>query len=236
MCAGEFETACRAGGTSLFGTGLNPGFVAEKITAAATGICLDIDRIQIAETFDVSGVPVHDYVFNVLGFGSDPACFDFSATGPISELMGGMYTEVIALLVKRLGLVLDRVVADHRVAPAPAPIPARAGIIPAGTVAATHWRWHGIVGGKRFVTLNISWIMGTQMADRESSDHWKIMIRGQPGIDIAINLVEPENTGVKTRSEQYAVAGSVINSIPEVCAAEPGVYESPVFSPFWKHL
>jgi len=234
--AGEFETACRAGGTTLFGTGINPGFVAEKITAAATGICLDIDYIQIAETFDVSGVPEHDYVFKVLGFGSDPARFDFSETGPVSELMGSMYAEVIALLIKRLGLVLERVVADHRVAPAPAPIPARAGIVPAGTVAATHWRWHGIVGGKRFITLNISWIMGTQMAGRESSDHWKIMIRGRPGIDIAMNLVEPVNTGVKTRSEQYAVAGSVVNSIPEVCTAEPGVYEPPLSSPFRKHF
>jgi 2,4-diaminopentanoate dehydrogenase len=48
----------------------------------------------------------------------------------------------------------------------------------------------------------------------------------------AVNLVEPGNTGVKTRAEQYAVAGSVINSIPAVCAAEPGVFHPPLFAPY----
>lgn len=230
--AGEFETACRKGGTSLFGTGLNPGFVAEKITAAATGICLDIESIQIVETFDVIGVPDHDYVFNILGFGSDPSTLDLSATGPVSELMGGMYSEVIALLIKRLGLSLDCIVADHNADVAPALIPARAGIIREGTVAAIHWRWHGIVEGKRFISLYVSWAMGSRLTDGDTGNHWKIKIRGKPGIDIAMNLVEPGNTGVKTRAEQYAVAGSVVNSIPAVCAAEPGVFQPPLFAPY----
>jgi hypothetical protein len=47
-----------------------------------------------------------------------------------------------------------------------------------------------------------------------------------------MNLVEPENTGEKTRSEQYAVAGSVINAIPEVCAAGAGIFHLPVFAPY----
>lgn len=232
----QFDKACKQGGSSLFGTGLNPGFVAEKIAAAATGICLDIDHIHIKETFDIIGVPEHDYVFNVLGFASDPATFDLSETGPVAELIGGMYTEVIALLIKRLGLSLDRVVSDHWVDLAQKPIPAKAGIIPVGTIAATHWRWHGIVKGKRFITLCVSWIMGSTLTNGKIDDHWKIMIRGRPGIDITMNLVEPEKTGSKTRSEQYAVAGSVINSIPEICAAEPGVYEPPLFAPFRKRL
>ncbi|MBR9986616.1 MAG: hypothetical protein KFF68_11955 [Desulfosarcina sp.] len=234
--AAPFEKACQQGGASLFGTGLNPGFVAEKIAAAATGACLDIDHIDIKENFDVTGVPEHDYVFNVLGFGSDPASFGLSDTGPVAELMDGMYREVVALMAKRLFLDLEGVVSDHRVEPAAEPITARAGIIPAGTVAATHWCWHGMVAGKRLITLRVSWVMGTRPTDGKAADHWKIMIRGRPGIDIAMNLVEPHNTGVKTKSEQYAVAASVINSIPEVCAAPPGIYEPPLFAPFRKRF
>jgi len=51
-----------------------------------------------------------------------------------------------------------------------------------------------------------------------------------------MNLVEPENTGFKTRAEQYAVAGSVINSIPAVCATDPGIMQIPVFAPFSPHF
>jgi hypothetical protein len=227
-----FEKACQKGDSSFFGTGLNPGFVAEKIAAAATGICLEINHIQVTEVFDVIGVPDHDYVFNVLGFGSAPAAFNLSEKGPVAEMMGGMYTEVVALLAKRIGITLDDILCNHEIAPAPGPIQARSGKIPEGTVAATHWRWHGVKNDKPLITLCVSWIMGDAMRPNQNDDHWKIMIRGKPGIDITMNLVGPEATELKTKSEQYAVAGSVINSIPEVCAAKPGIFEPPLFAPF----
>ncbi|MFH1136224.1 MAG: hypothetical protein V1816_09075 [Pseudomonadota bacterium] len=53
-----------------------------------------------------------------------------------------------------------------------------------------------------------------------------------PLTDIAMNLVEPTNLEVKTRAEQFALAGSVINAIPEVCAAPAGIFHFPVFAPF----
>ncbi len=230
--AAAFEQAGRQGNATLFGTGLNPGFVVEKIAAAASGICTQLDSITIREVFDVSCAPDHDYVFNVCGMGSDPERIDLSPTGPVTELMTGMYAEVIALLAHRLGLELERVEADHRVVPAPHDIQARAGRVPKGRVAATEWCWHGVIKGQRLITLAVSWIMGTSLPGYASYDHWKIAVRGRPGIDITMNLVEPENTQARTRSEQYAVAGSVINAIPEVCAAPAGIYIPPLSAPF----
>ncbi len=228
----EFERACRQGNSSLFSTGLNPGFVAEKIAVTATGLCTRLDSIYISEVFDVSGAPDHDYVFNICGMGSDPDKIDLTATGPVAELITGMYAEVIALLAFRLDMTLERVEPDHGIIPAPHDIHARAGIVRAGSVAATNWRWHGIVDGRRFITLAVNWIMGNSLPGYETYDHWKVSLRGRPGIDITMNLVEPENTGEKTRSEQYAVAGSVINAIPEVCAAGAGIFHLPVFAPY----
>jgi len=82
------------------------------------------------------------------------------------------------------------------------------------------------------VTLSVNWVMGNTLPGFETYDHWKIAIRGKPGIDIAMNIVEPENTGEKTRGEQYAVAGSVVNAIPEVCAAPAGIFHFPLFAPY----
>ncbi len=180
----KFQTACLKGRATLFGTGLNPGFVVEKVAAVATGICLDIDHIQVWETFDLTPVPDHDYVFNIMGFGSYPAAFDLSEKGRISRLMGGMYKEVIALLMKRLGLPLDRVDTAHTVDAAQTPISARAGTIDPGRVAATHWCWQGICRGKKYITLNVSWVMGNRFAKQEGKAHWKIRIQGTPGIEI----------------------------------------------------
>ncbi len=230
--AADFEQACEQGNASFFSTGLNPGFVMEKIAAAATGICTSLESIYVREVFDVSSAPDHDYVFNVCGMGSDPDKLDLTAAGPVTELMTGMYAEVLALIAFRLGMTLERVESDHSVLLAPADIQARAGIVRAGTVAATNWCWHAIIRGQRLITLSVNWIMGNTLPGFETFDHWKIVIRGKPGIDIAMNIVEPENTGEKTRAEQYAVAGSVINAIPEVCAAPAGIFHFPLFAPY----
>jgi hypothetical protein len=229
----DFQTACAKGGATLFGTGLNPGFLTEKIATVATGICTRIDNIYVGEIFDCSTVPDANYVFDILGFGADPARLDLNdASWAPAELMTSMYTEVVAQLVDRLGLQLDHVEPDHFVQPASDDLLVSAGVIKKGTVAVTNWRWHGIVDGKRFVTLSISWIMEDTWLEDKNYNHWEVKIRGLPGIDISMNLIEPENTEFKTKAEQYAVAGSVINSIPAVCAAAPGVMQIPVFAPY----
>ncbi len=233
----EINEACTKGKTTLFGTGLNPGFVNEKIVAIATGICTSIDNIQVTEVFETHMVPDHNYVFNVLGFGSDLDALDPNALSwAPAEMMNGMYYESVALLVKQLGLKLDRVETDHVMLPASKDLKIAAGEIKQGTAAATNWRWHGIVDGKRFFTLSIFWIMEDALLEDKNYNHWNVKIRGLPGIDISMNLVEPKNTGYKTRAEQYAVAGSVINSIPSVCAADPGVMQLPVFAPYSPHF
>ncbi len=228
----EFEQACQKGKSSFFSTGLNPGFVTEKITTAATSLCTKLDSIFVQETFDCFGIPDKNYVFNICGMGSDPESFDLTGKGPVTELMSGMYAEVIALLAHKLKLPLEKVASDHQIVVAPKDIAARAGVVPAGTVAATKWCWKGIVNGAPLITLAVNWIMGKDLPGFETFDHWNVAIRGVPGIDITMNLKESENTTAKTKSEQYAVAGSVINSIPEVCAAETGIFHFPVFAPF----
>jgi len=227
----EFEDACRKGSSTLFGTGLNPGFVVEKIASAASGICTEIDSISIREVYNCREMPGRDYVFNVMGMGSDPDELNLGA-GPMAELFTGLFTESIAYLAHRLGVELDRVEADHEVATTAKDIHAVAGVVAAGTVAATNWRWHGIVSGQRFITLSINWIMDENLPGYEGFKHWTINIRGKPGLDISMDLVEPEDTRVKTKAVQYGVTGSVINSIPAVCAADPGVLDFPLFSPF----
>jgi len=226
-----FEDACQAGNSSLFCTGLNPGFVVDKIAAAATGICTEIDSISIREVYNCWEMPVADYVFGVMGMGSDPYKLDLGA-GPLAELFEGQFAEQVYHLAHRMGLEPERIEADHEVGTTPVDIHAVAGIVPAGTVAATNWRWHAIVGGKRFITLSVNWIMDENLPGYEGFEHWTIQIRGKPGLDISMDLVEPEDLTARTKAVQYGVAGSVVNAIPEVCAAEAGIFDFPLFAPF----
>lgn len=231
--AQTFVDACTEGNSTLFCTGLNPGFVVDKIAAVATGICTEIDSISIREVYNCWEMPVPEYVFGVMGMGSNPDELDLDA-GPLAELFDGQFAEQVCHLAHRLGMTVDRIEPNHEVLTTPRDIHAVAGVVPAGTVAATNWRWHAIVDGVRFITLSVNWIMDENLPGYKGFKHWTIKIRGKPGLDISMDLVEPEDTGVRTRAVQYGVAGSVINSISEVCAAAPGIFEFPLFAPFRK--
>ncbi len=229
--AQTFEEACKQGNSTLFCTGLNPGFVVDKIAAAATGICTEIDSINIREVYNCWEMPVPEYVFGVMGMGSDPEKLELDS-GPLAELFEGQFAEQVAHLAHRLGVKLDDIVADHETVTTPVDIHAVAGLVPAGTVGGTNWRWHGVLDGKPFITLSINWIMDENLPGYEDFEHWTINIRGKPGLDKSTELVEPVDDTVRTKAVQYGVAGSVINSIPEVCAAEPGSFDFPLFAPY----
>ena len=57
---------------------------------------------------------------------------------------------------------------------------------------------------------------------------WSVQIKGLPSIDISIDLGVPEGHPYRTTAEQYGVAGSLINSIPDLVAALPGIREVPL--------
>jgi hypothetical protein len=228
-----FSEACRKGGATLFGTGLNPGFIAEKIALAATGLCSRIQRIEIREVVEVDRMESPDYVFGVLGFGSPCDAIDPNdPSWPPAEILNGLYSEVVAFLVKRLGLVLRRVECDHVLLPATRNIMTPAGAIEKGSTGHIGWRWHGIVGNRRLVTLSIFWVMETAHLEGPGDHLWEVDIRGLPSVKISVDLENPADYPFRTGPEQLALAAAVIHSIPAVCTATPGILTVPAFAPY----
>lgn len=231
----KFQNACRKGRSTLFGTGLSPGFIVEKIVGAASGLCSRIDRIVVREVAEANLMKDANYVFDVLGFGSATGAIDPNdPSWAPAEILNGMYSEVVAQVVTRLGFSLDRVETDHEMRPATRDISVSAGIIRKGTVSHTNWRWHGIVKGRRFFTLSIFWIMERAHLENEEVHLWNVKIDGVPGIDIAIDLRNPEDAVYRTEPAMHGLAAAVINSIPAVCGASPGIMQTPVFGHFTK--
>jgi hypothetical protein len=231
-----FADAARRGGVTLFGAGINPGFVLERLALTATGMCLRVDSISVREVVDASGMPDPAFVFDVMGMGRDPRDSEM-LTGAFATLYTTLFAEAIAYTADRLGVVIDRVESDHELFAATRPLTLRSGFIEAGTVAGTNWRWHAIVDGRRFLTLSINWIMDPNLPGFENPHLWTVSVLGVPGVEIAIDVTDPpDNEGRKTRAEQYATAGPVIAAIPLVCQAEPGIFEIPVLMPWSSSL
>jgi hypothetical protein len=228
----RLRAACETGGSTLMAAGLNPGFIAEQIATVATGVCASAEHIEITEAADATEVRDPAYLFGALGFGADPAAFDPNDTGRgPAVFLNGMYEETLAAVALRMGMDLERVETEHVVHPATGDIELPAGTVRRGTVSHTNWRWHGIAGGRRRLTMSIHWYVETAYLDDPRPPLWSVKVTGHPGIEIAVRLVKHPGDKSRMGAEQYAVAGQVINAIPYVVAAKPGLLTRPVATP-----
>ncbi|MBI1377420.1 MAG: dihydrodipicolinate reductase [Frankiales bacterium] len=229
-------SAARRGGVTLFGTGINPGVVLERLALTATGMCLDVRSITVREVVEASGMPSPEFVFDVMGMGSDPAS-PALLDGPLPTLYATLFSEAIRYATDSIGVQVERIEPDHEMFPATRRLEVRAGVIEPGTVAGTCWRWHAIVDGRRFLTLSINWIMDRDLPGFEDFHLWTVEVEGVPGIRMSIDLTEPPNPdGRLTRAEQYATAAPVVAAIPVVCQAPPGIFELPTLLPWHPSL
>ena len=55
--AAALETSARKGNATLCGTGINPGFIAERLAAVLTGLCAEFQDISIREVYDCFEMP-----------------------------------------------------------------------------------------------------------------------------------------------------------------------------------
>ncbi len=227
-----FAEAARRGGVTLFGAGINPGFILERLALTATGMCLRVDSISVREVVDAASMPDPGFVFGVMGMGRDPQ--DPSMlTGAFATLYDKLFAEAIHYAADKLGVRIERIEPDHQLFPATRRLEIAAGVIEAGTVAGTNWRWHAIVDGARFLTLSINWIMDPDLPGFENPHLWTVSVKGVPGIEIAVDVTDPPAVdGRRTKAEQYATAGPVIGAIPFVCQAAPGIFELPTLMPW----
>ena len=227
------KVACAAGGSTLMAAGLNPGFAAEQLAVVATGVCTQLDHIEVVESVDCRPVRNPDYVFKILGFGADPDAVDPNdpTWGPASSL-NGMYAEVLSAMAEHLGLALDRVDTDHRVFPATEDLSVAAGPIAKGGISHVNWRWRGVVDGAVKLTMSIHWYMEDVHLDDPHPPLWRIHVAGQPGVKLSVDLEKRAGDTTATSAEQLGVAGAVINAIPLVCAAAPGLMTRPLATPF----
>lgn len=226
-----FADACGAGGTSLFGVGVSPGVIGERIAMTLASTSLDLDAIDIAEVFDASGMTSPDFVFTVMGMGTNPAETDLFA-GPLPALYRTLYSETLTFMADHLGLTDYVIEDDHHVELAEHDLPIRAGVVRAGTVVATEWRWRLSVQGRRRLSLAIIWTMDAEIPRYAGRPHWQIRMTGRPEVSMAIDLHDPVDADIKTTASQYIAAGIVMQSIPVVVSAEPGVIEPVTFAPY----
>lgn len=222
------------GGVSFFTTGIDSGFANDVLPLMLTGVSRVIESVRVTEMFNYATYPDRSAVYEILGFGQQPDYPAFAAQPGIFTFGWG---PVLHQLAAGLGVKIDNIEEANERIPAGESFDTPTGHIAAGTIAAMRSTLTGYVGE-------------TDLRPRPRDAHAR---RHRPGLAPAPHLHRAEGPrlrpGVRPRVvprgdrgfPQHAVrirdgrrprprpgariAGSsrMVNAIPAVCAAAPGL-------------
>ena len=221
--SGRLQDAAVRGGATLAGVGVNPGMIVERIALAATGMCHELDSLSVFETVDASQMESADFVFGLMGFDTDPEKSDIR-TGPLAELYGTLFSEVLHFAAHELGTEITEIIPEHQLTLAPEDMAVKAGPIARGHVAATEWRWRAKTLAGPELLLSILWTADPAMHGDRQSGHWLIDIAGRPSIRMTLDINESDPAKPPSRALTDAVIAVAMRAIPDVIAAPPGLY------------
>lgn len=231
----SLRAACEKGGSTLAGLGVNPGGFVERVVMAATGFSSRLDHIDVREMVDASQMTSPEFVFGMMGFGRDPEKDDIRK-GPLATLYTRLFSEVLAQAGSAMQTRIVRVEPSHELTLAPRDIPTGAGPVPAGTVAATRWRWTAHYENGASFTLSILWTADPALHDGETGGHWVVDITGRPNIRLTLDIHEGDPDVPSSRALTDATMAAVLRGIPDVCAAPPGFFAYPAPSAYRTRL
>ncbi len=218
--------ACRTGGSSLHGTGLNPGNLGAVLPLAMAGMCRSIERVTVQERADWSMYDSVDITFGQMMFGADPA--DVTPDAPSLRYTSDLFQQQVWLLGEALGAGLDEVSTELDVVPASEDREIFGRILKAGTVAGQRWRWTGRRAGQAIIQVETLWVVGERQPKHwPTPQHgWTITIEGTPSVQAHVvtlaSFVRDVPISDHVQSASVATAMQAVNAVPAVCAAAPG--------------
>lgn len=215
----EVEAACALGGTSIHSTGSSPGFVTEALPIVLTSIQRNLDRLAIDEFADLSQRDSPGILFDIMGFGREPAGFEDYRIDHIRSNFGPSLHSV----ADALGLRFDSVEAHGELATAREKVTIAAGTLEPGTVAAQRITVAGMRDGEALLQFRATWYCTTDVeVDWDiRPTGWHIDVAGDAPLDIDIRFPIPLER-MSAVSPSYT-ANRAVNAVPVVCAAAPGI-------------
>jgi hypothetical protein len=217
--------ACRRGRSTMFGTGISPGF-AELLTIVAATICDRVDKVVVNEAADTTFYDSPATEIPV-GFGQP---IDHPDLPTMTAHGTAVFGEAVRLVAEALGVELDDVRCDAEYAQTTDDLDLGSWTISAGCVAGVAASWKGFVGEKVVVELNVRWRKGATLDPdwQIEQDGWVIQIEGRPTVTLNVGFLPPPDFEAETIAD-FMVLGHImtaappLNAIAAVVAAEPGI-------------
>jgi hypothetical protein len=217
------ESAGRQGNSSIYINGVDPGFVTDLVPLAIASTCQSIDQVRCMEIADYATYDGATVMFDVMGFGNSldevPMLF-------LPGVLGIAWGCGIRQLAAGLNISLDSITESYEREPAPEAFDVAAGHIPKGGVAAVRFEIKGMVGDHAAIVvehvtrlredLRPDWAQPAQ-----PGGSYRVEITGEPSY--RVDICPTSKKGDHNYAAIAAAAGRIVNAIPAVIAAPPGI-------------
>jgi hypothetical protein len=225
---GPIEEACAKGRVTLHGTGIHPGGITERFPLMVSALSGSVTRVRAEEFSDIRTYSAAEVVRDIMLFGATP---EVAKTSIMLNVLGHGFQQSIRMVADEMGFPIDpELRTSHEVAVATAPIDSPIGIIEPGLVAAQRFRWEALVDGEPVVIAAVNWLMGEEHLDPPwtfgpKRERFEVEITGDPPVLVTFQGWHPSSLeeGLKRNRGIVATAMHCVNSVPYVCAAEPGI-------------
>ncbi len=216
------DRACKAGNTSMFTNGVDPGWANDLLPLMLAGTCERIDSIRMMEVVNYATYNAASVLFDTMGFGKP---MDETPMLLLPGILTHAWGPVVRVVAAGLGIELDDLEEWHERVPATRDIEVDAGTVAEGTAGALRFEVRGMVDGKARVILeHVTRLADEQMPEwpqPTGSGCYRVIIEGNPSmtVDVAAHGEDGDhNTG-----NLVSTVGRVLNAIPAVQEAGPGL-------------
>jgi 4-hydroxy-tetrahydrodipicolinate reductase len=215
------EDACRRGGATYYGTGMNPG-LAQILTIVHSCDVADIEKVTCTESVDVSCHHSADTWVNC-GFGmpvGDPEVPRRLEHGT------RVFEDGVRLMADALGLELDEVVFEHELGATTKDVDLGWFRLPEGSLGAAAFSYVGKVAGTPRVELALEWQMTPHTEPKwDVQGCYITRIDGDPVI-LSKHLILPKPGTDFSSPESFAAIGMTVTGMPALNAIR-AVVEAP---------
>jgi 4-hydroxy-tetrahydrodipicolinate reductase len=217
------EEAAASGQASLFVSGIDPGFANDLLPLALAGTCQSIQQIRCMEIINYDTYDSATVMFDVMGFGKPLDELPMLLQPGVLSLAWG---SVVRQLAAGIAVELDEVTETYVREPAPEDFDIASGHIAKGTAAALRFEVRGMKDGEVAVVLeHVTRLRDDLRPDwpqpSQEGGSYRIEITGEPSYAVDLCLSSPN--GDHNHAGLVATAARVVNAIPEVVAAAPGI-------------
>ena len=236
--ARRLEDACQAGGSSFYYGGINPGFAIDLLPALVASGVRDVQSIEVTEYFDVSTY-MDTILLQSLGFGLTPEQYEETVQVAVMAALWSPSPRLIANAIAGVELDDMQVVGkDLRLAEDAYDV--RTLRVEKGTVEAFHITLNFLVKGTTRIIYHEFLRVSTDQANAPWPADWppppggsggyRIKVNGAPtvGVDLSFDPTGPDTPRWRSHEAPGGAliftGARVVNAIPMVCAAAPGVY------------